>query len=59
MFNDAMGDQGFCWSLDLTKTVAVISGEDSAPEAVNETIRVIETFGLKISWVYPDVGFAS
>lgn len=59
MFNDAIGDQGFCWSLGLTKMVAVIPGEDSAPEAVNETIRVIETFGLKNFWVYPDVGFAS
>jgi isocitrate/isopropylmalate dehydrogenase len=36
--------------------VAVIPGEDAAPEAVRETLRVIDALGLDIEWLFPEVG---
>ncbi|MCZ6656248.1 MAG: isocitrate/isopropylmalate family dehydrogenase [Gammaproteobacteria bacterium] len=39
-----------------TKRVAVIEGDDAAPEAVRPTIEVIKSMGLPIEWTYPIVG---
>jgi isocitrate/isopropylmalate dehydrogenase len=41
------------------KTVAVIEGDDAAPEAVRPTIRLLQAMNLPISWVYPVVGEAA
>jgi isocitrate/isopropylmalate dehydrogenase len=38
------------------RTVAVIEGDDAAPEAVRPTITLIDALGLPIRWVYPAVG---
>lgn len=38
------------------RTVAVIEGDDAAPEAVRPTVRVVEAMDLPIRWVYPLVG---
>ena len=38
------------------KRVAVIEGEDAAPEAVRPTIALIDSLGLDIEWSYPAVG---
>ena len=39
-----------------TKTVAVIEGDDAAPEAVRPTIDLLKTLELPIEFVYPIVG---
>ena len=39
-----------------TKRVAVIEGDDAAPEAVRPTIEVVKSMGLPIEWTYPVVG---
>lgn len=36
--------------------VAVIPGEDAAPEAVRETLRVVDALGLDLGWRFPEVG---
>lgn len=38
------------------RTVAVIRGEDAAPEAVDATLRVLDTLGVPIDFVFPLVG---
>lgn len=43
----------------MTKTVAVIAGEDSAAEAMDATMRVLQRLELDIEWVYPPVGEAA
>ncbi|MEZ5561175.1 MAG: isocitrate/isopropylmalate family dehydrogenase, partial [Pseudomonadales bacterium] len=40
-------------------TVAVIEGDDAAPEAVRPTIDLMDRLGLGIEWVYPLVGEAA
>ena len=42
-----------------TKKVAVIEGDDAAPEAVRPTIEVVRSLGLPIEWTYPLVGEAA
>jgi len=39
-----------------TKTVAVIEGDDAAPEAVGPTIELVQSLELPIDWTYPIVG---
>ena len=39
-----------------TKRVAVIEGDDAAPEAVRPTIELIKSLSLPIEWTYPIVG---
>ncbi|MEM7078995.1 MAG: isocitrate/isopropylmalate family dehydrogenase [Pseudomonadota bacterium] len=41
------------------KTVAVIEGDDAAPEAVRPTIDLLDSLGLPIDWSYPEVGEAA
>ena len=43
----------------MSKTVAVIPGEDSAPEAMSATLQVLDEMRLGINWVYPPVGTAA
>jgi isocitrate/isopropylmalate dehydrogenase len=38
------------------KTVAVIEGDDAAPEAVRPTIELVKALDLPIAWTYPVVG---
>ena len=40
----------------MTKTVAVIPGEDAAPEAVETTVALLERMELPIRWAFPPVG---
>lgn len=40
----------------MRKTVAVIPGEDAAPEAVAPSVALLESMGLPIRWVHPAVG---
>jgi len=40
----------------VEKTVAVIPGEDAAPEAVAPSVALVESLGLPIRWIYPPVG---
>ena len=39
-----------------SKKIAVIEGDDAAPEAVKCTVEFIDSLGLDIQWVYPQVG---
>lgn len=41
------------------KTIAVIEGDDAAPEAVRPTIALLQAMNLPIEWVYPMVGEAA
>ena len=38
------------------KRVAVIEGEDAAPEAVRPSVELIDQLGVDIEWVRPPVG---
>ncbi|MCG8592014.1 MAG: isocitrate/isopropylmalate family dehydrogenase [Proteobacteria bacterium] len=40
----------------MASQVAVIPGEDAAPEAVRESLRVIDALRLGIEWQFPEVG---
>jgi len=40
----------------MTHTVAVIEGDDAAPEAVRPTIELVQSLGLPINFTYPVVG---
>ncbi|WP_326731590.1 isocitrate/isopropylmalate family dehydrogenase [Streptomyces phaeochromogenes] len=42
-----------------TRRVAVIEGDDSAPEAVRPVVELIDGLSLGIDWVYPLVGDAA
>lgn len=41
------------------RRVAVIEGDDSAPEAVRPVVELIDGLSLGIDWVYPLVGDAA
>ena len=38
------------------KTVAVIEGDDAAPEAVRSVIEFLNSLSLNLNWVYPVIG---
>jgi isocitrate/isopropylmalate dehydrogenase len=40
----------------LSKRIAVIPGEDAAPEAMEAAVQLIDRMGLGLEWVYPLVG---
>ncbi len=42
-----------------SKTVAVVPGEGSAPEAVDATVAVVDSLGVDLRWVHPPVGEAA
>lgn len=43
----------------VNKTVAVIEGDDAAPEATRPVVALLDSLRLGLSWVRPDVGEAS
>ncbi len=43
----------------MTVNVAVIPGEDAAPEAMEQVIRIIDSLELDLDWHYPEVGDAA
>jgi isocitrate/isopropylmalate dehydrogenase len=43
----------------MARQVAVIPGEDAAPEAVHETLRVLDALKLDLEWCFPEVGRAA
>ena len=43
----------------LNKTIAVIEGDDAAPEAVRPVVDLLESLQLGLSWVHPEVGEAA
>ncbi len=40
----------------MTRTIAVIEGDDASPEAMRPCVELIDGLGLDISWTYPPVG---
>jgi isocitrate/isopropylmalate dehydrogenase len=42
--------------VNVTKNIAVIPGEDAAPEAMDQTLRVIDSLSLDLQWHFPTVG---
>jgi len=40
----------------MTKTIAVIPGEESAVEAMEATLLVLQNLNLDVDWVFPPVG---
>lgn len=40
----------------MTRRVAVIEGEDAAPEAVRESVALLQGMDLDIEWLHPPVG---
>ncbi|MDE0441145.1 MAG: isocitrate/isopropylmalate family dehydrogenase, partial [Gammaproteobacteria bacterium] len=43
----------------MNKTIAVIEGDDAAPEAVRPVVRLLDSLQLGLTWVYPEVGDAA
>jgi len=43
----------------MAKIVAVIPGEDAAPEAMEPSVALLSQMGLDIEWTYPEVGAAA
>ena len=43
----------------MPKTIAVIPGDDAAPEAVEPVVALLDTLQLGLTWVYPEVGEAA
>ncbi len=41
------------------KNIAVIEGDDAAPEVVQPTVELIDRMDLGITWTYPLVGEAA
>ena len=40
----------------MNKTIAVIEGDDAAPEAVRTVVALLDSLQLDLSWVHPEVG---
>ncbi|MCY3840736.1 MAG: isocitrate/isopropylmalate family dehydrogenase [Gammaproteobacteria bacterium] len=43
----------------MNKTIAVIEGDDAAPEAVRPVVALLDSLKLGLTWVYPEVGEAA
>ncbi len=43
----------------VSKTIAVIEGDDAAPEVIQPTVELIDRMDLGITWTYPLVGEAA
>jgi isocitrate/isopropylmalate dehydrogenase len=43
----------------MGKRIAVIPGEDAAPEAMEASVALVDRMGLGLEWVFPAVGEAS
>lgn len=42
--------------MSSSKTIAVIEGDDAAPEAVRSTIDFLSSLSLNFEWIYPIIG---
>ncbi len=40
----------------MLKTIAVIVGDDAAPEAMRPVVRLLDSLNIGLEWVYPEVG---
>ena len=40
----------------VLKTIAVIPGDDAAPEAVRPVVALLDSLNIGLHWVYPEVG---
>lgn len=40
----------------MMKTIAVIEGDDAAPEAVRPVVSLLESLNIGLHWLYPEVG---
>lgn len=43
----------------MGSTIAVIEGDDAAPEAVRPVVELLDSLQLGLTWVYPEVGEAA
>ncbi len=43
----------------MTRTIAVIEGDDAAPEAIRPVVALLDSLRLDLTWVYPEVGEAA
>ena len=43
----------------MIKTIAVIEGDDAAPEAMKPVIALLDSLNIGLEWVYPEVGEAA
>ena len=43
----------------MIKTIAVIEGDDAAPEAVRPVVALLDSLNIGLEWVYPQVGEAA
>lgn len=43
----------------MIKTIAVIEGDDAAPEAMQPVVRLLDSMNIGLEWVYPEVGEAA
>ena len=43
----------------MIKTIAVIEGDDAAPEAMKPVIALLQSLNIGLEWVYPVVGAAA
>ena len=43
----------------MTKSIAVIEGEDAAPEAMRPVVELLTDIVPNVSWLYPEVGTAA
>ena len=43
----------------MTKTIAVIEGDDAAPEAVRPVVALLDSLDIGLEWLYPQVGEAA
>ena len=40
----------------MIKTIAVIEGDDAAPEAMRPVVALLDSLNIGLEWVYPEVG---
>ena len=40
----------------MIKTIAVIEGDDAAPEAMRPVVELLDSLNMGLRWTYPDVG---
>ena len=43
----------------MIKTIAVIEGDDAAPEAMRPVVELLDSLNIGLRWTYPDVGEAA
>ena len=43
----------------MIKTIAVIEGDDAAPEAMRPVVQLLDSLNMGLEWTYPEVGEAA